>query len=223
MVLTSSPADIIAGLRHRGMTLEVADGRIGVSPADRLTEADRGAIRAHKPELLALLTAPLAREVADPVSVPINSGRTATAQPPSPQPVPERWAEFYSAPPFELALQDRLTWERVVALMADLDDHGVLVTAWSDQRLHVSAPEAPPLPLQRVVRDEAALIRAYVACPNCQQRHSLSPPFGWCRPCQKEAEESARGRGHVQVRVKNGRLEYGAVLCSEEGIDDGGA
>ena len=48
-------ADLLAGLRARGLTTVAACGRVRVGPADRLTEADRAAVRRLKGELLAAL------------------------------------------------------------------------------------------------------------------------------------------------------------------------
>lgn len=48
-------ADLLAGLRARGLTVEPAGGRVRVGPADRLTDADRAAVRRLKPALLAAL------------------------------------------------------------------------------------------------------------------------------------------------------------------------
>jgi len=48
--------DILNHLRERGVTLTPEpDGNIRVKPRDKLTDADRAEIRAHKPELVALL------------------------------------------------------------------------------------------------------------------------------------------------------------------------
>jgi hypothetical protein len=49
---------LLDGLKHFGFSLTVtALGTIEVSPASQLTEVDRAIIRAHKTELVALLTA----------------------------------------------------------------------------------------------------------------------------------------------------------------------
>jgi len=54
-----SGLEVIEGLRGRGFTLVVAEcGGLEVSPASELTPEDRAAIRAHKAELLELLTCP---------------------------------------------------------------------------------------------------------------------------------------------------------------------
>jgi hypothetical protein len=48
--------DILNHLRERGVTLTPEpDGNIRVKPRDKLTDADRAEIRAHKPERVALL------------------------------------------------------------------------------------------------------------------------------------------------------------------------
>lgn len=54
----SSLAGLLADLRRRGITLSRADGAgIRITPASRLTDADRAAIRAHREGLLDLLQA----------------------------------------------------------------------------------------------------------------------------------------------------------------------
>jgi hypothetical protein len=50
-----TPVAFLAQLRESGFTVSVIDGRVKVSPASRLTDADRAAIRDHKGEFLALL------------------------------------------------------------------------------------------------------------------------------------------------------------------------
>jgi TubC N-terminal docking domain len=51
-------ADLIAGLRRRGVELLTADdGRLGVRPAGQLTPEERAALVARKAEVLALLRA----------------------------------------------------------------------------------------------------------------------------------------------------------------------
>lgn len=48
--------DLLQNLRQRGFRLtELPGGKLKVSPSERLTDADRDAIRNHKPALLALL------------------------------------------------------------------------------------------------------------------------------------------------------------------------
>lgn len=47
--------DLLQHLRGTGFTIDAMDGGIRVAPAAALTDAQRQAIRTHKPELLALL------------------------------------------------------------------------------------------------------------------------------------------------------------------------
>ena len=47
-----SAVEVHADLRARGFTLRVCDGRLTVSPASRLTERDRGEIRALRDALI---------------------------------------------------------------------------------------------------------------------------------------------------------------------------
>ncbi len=60
---------LVEALSARGIALCMADGRIGVQPAGRLSDQERALIRAHKSELLALLAktaggSPILREIA---------------------------------------------------------------------------------------------------------------------------------------------------------------
>jgi hypothetical protein len=57
--------DLLRHLRDAGLALSVADGRLLVKPAGRLTDPDREAIRSHRDELLQLLATP----APDPVPV----------------------------------------------------------------------------------------------------------------------------------------------------------
>lgn len=50
--------DLLQHLRSAGFAINAVDGGIRVAPAAALTDAQRQAIRAHKPELLALLARP---------------------------------------------------------------------------------------------------------------------------------------------------------------------
>lgn len=47
-------AALVQDLRTRGFKLQAADGRLVVTPASRLTDADRELIKRHRDELLAL-------------------------------------------------------------------------------------------------------------------------------------------------------------------------
>jgi len=58
----SAVAQLVAGLRRRGIELLLADdGRIGVRPAGRLTPEERAALIANKPAVVAALRAELSR------------------------------------------------------------------------------------------------------------------------------------------------------------------
>jgi TubC N-terminal docking domain len=54
------PATLLSDLTRRGCRLRAEGGRLLVTPLSpgSLTDADRAALRAHKPALLALLSAP---------------------------------------------------------------------------------------------------------------------------------------------------------------------
>ena len=54
-------AEMLMRLMSCGIKFEVANEKIVVRPADKLTDADRDAIRANKPELMRLLSAGIAR------------------------------------------------------------------------------------------------------------------------------------------------------------------
>jgi len=75
---------------------------------------------------------------------------------------------------------------KAVSILAYLRDSGVLVTASAEEILLVIARPIAPALLARTEAN-AALLRATLACPQCQRRHSLSPPYGWCWPCRDAA------------------------------------
>lgn len=50
--------ELLQHLRGAGFTIDAIDGGIRVAPASALTDAQRQAVRTHKPQLLALLTCP---------------------------------------------------------------------------------------------------------------------------------------------------------------------
>jgi hypothetical protein len=56
MTTPTSPADLLADLSRRGITVRPVVGRLGVSPTSTLSDEDRAAIREHRAGLLALLT-----------------------------------------------------------------------------------------------------------------------------------------------------------------------
>ena len=58
----TSAAGLLADLSARGFAVAAAGDGLRVTPAGRLSEADREAIRAHKAELLALLLTPAAED-----------------------------------------------------------------------------------------------------------------------------------------------------------------
>ena len=68
---------LLQQLRNSGFDLDVAGDRLLVTPASRLTDADRADIRNFKVELLAMLTGqpPL---TSDTVLTPATAGRTCT-------------------------------------------------------------------------------------------------------------------------------------------------
>ncbi len=73
-------------------------------------------------------------------------------------------------------------------ILTYLRERDVLVTAdagGDEILLIISQPIVYAL-FTRIVAN-AALVCAYLACPQCGRRHSLSPPYGWCWPCSEEA------------------------------------
>ncbi len=58
----SDAVSLVESLSRRGIRLTPNPPKLTVEPASKLTDADREAIRQHKPALLALLTAPKAKE-----------------------------------------------------------------------------------------------------------------------------------------------------------------
>ncbi len=67
-------------------------------------------------------------------------------------------------------------------ILTYIRERGVLVTASTEEILLVISRAIPPALVERVAAN-AALLRAYLACPECGQRHSLCPPYGRCWPC----------------------------------------
>jgi hypothetical protein len=57
-----TPTALLADLERRGITVTAAGAQLRVVPGGRLAEADRAALRQHKPALLALLSAGTATE-----------------------------------------------------------------------------------------------------------------------------------------------------------------
>lgn len=56
-----TPLDVLAWLAGGGFTVEVREGRLWVSPASQLTEADRALLAGHRDALVAYLSGPPAR------------------------------------------------------------------------------------------------------------------------------------------------------------------
>jgi len=81
---------------------------------------------------------------------------------------------------------------KAATILAYLRERGVLVTASKEEILLVISREIAPALVTRVAVN-AAVLRAYLACPQCGQRHSLCPPYGWCWPCGEEAQQGDRG------------------------------
>lgn len=71
-------ADLLNDLRTSGFILRIKGDALHVAPADRLTDDLRAAIRANKPDLLALLALP---SVGDRVYLLSASGATVNLEP----------------------------------------------------------------------------------------------------------------------------------------------
>jgi len=81
---------------------------------------------------------------------------------------------------------------KAASILNYLRERGVLVTAAAEEILLVIARPIAPALLARTEAN-AALLRAALACPQCQRRHSLSPPYGWCWPCRDAATHDGPG------------------------------
>ncbi len=92
-------------------------------------------------------------------------------------------------------------------ILAYLRERGVLVTASAESILLVIARPIAPALLARTEAN-AALLRAALACPQCGQRHSLCPPYGWCWPCGEEAQQGDRGPCAFLSRVGEAGADY---------------
>ncbi len=87
-------------------------------------------------------------------------------------------------------------------ILTYLRERGVLVTASAsgEEILLIISREIPLALFTRIVAN-AALLRAYLACPQCGRRHSLSPPYGWCWSCAEESQQGERGPGAFVTHV----------------------
>lgn len=69
------PRDLLDDLRGAGLSVTLDCGRIIVAPKDRLTDAMRDAIRAHRGELVAVLAPPPLAPAAAQAAAPASSAR----------------------------------------------------------------------------------------------------------------------------------------------------
>ncbi len=100
---------------------------------------------------------------------------------------------------------------KAATILAYLRERGVLVTASQEEILLVMSREIAPALVTRVAAN-AALLRAYLACPECGRRHSLCPPYGRCWPCGEEAQQAARGPCAFLSRVAEAGEEASYAL-----------
>jgi hypothetical protein len=96
---------------------------------------------------------------------------------------------------------------KAATILTYLRERGVLVTAGQEEILLVISHAIAPALVTRVAAN-AALLRAYLACPQCGQRHSLCPPYGWCWPCREEAQQGERGPCAFLSRVGEAGADY---------------
>jgi len=100
---------------------------------------------------------------------------------------------------------------KAARILAYLRERGVLVTVSQEEILLVISREIAPALVTRVAAN-AALLRAYLACPECGRRHSLCPPYGRCWPCGEEAQQAARGPCAFLSRVAEAGEEASYAL-----------
>jgi hypothetical protein len=102
---------------------------------------------------------------------------------------------------------------KAATILTYLRERGVLVTAGQEEILLVISRAIAPALVTRVAVN-AALLRAYLACPQCGQRHSLCPPYGWCWPCGEEAQQGERGPCAFLSRVAEASADYPSLEVS---------
>jgi len=81
---------------------------------------------------------------------------------------------------------DAVDMGKAATILTYLRERGVLVTAGKEEILLVISRAIAPALVMRVAAN-AALLRAYLACPECGRHHSLCPPYGWCAVCRAAA------------------------------------
>lgn len=74
-------AELLLRTRTAGFVLDVADGKLLVTPASKLTDALRAELRNHKPALLALLAAPATEPRQRPYRLSAAEADAAHAEP----------------------------------------------------------------------------------------------------------------------------------------------
>ncbi len=109
--------------------------------------------------------------------------------------------------PYIAGRLDARATAKAVSILAYLRERGVLVTAGQEEILLVISHEIAPALVTRVAAN-AALLRAYLACPECGRRHSLCPPYGRCWPCGEEAQQAERGPCAFLSRVGEAGADY---------------
>jgi len=115
--------------------------------------------------------------------------------------------------PFVAGHLSAVVMGKAAAILTYLRERGVLVTASQEEILLVISRAIAPALVTRVVAN-AALLRAYLACPQCGQRHSLCPPYGWCWPCGEEAQHRERGPCAFLSRVAEASADYPSLEVS---------
>jgi len=102
---------------------------------------------------------------------------------------------------------------KAATIVAYLRERGVLVTADTEEIVVVISRAITHALFTRIVAN-AALLRAYLACPQCGQRHSLAPPYGWCWPCSEDARQGERGPcafvSHTAAASESAEVSHGS-------------
>lgn len=161
---------LLVTLQGRGTIFAVeSSGQLRFrAPVGALTEADHEAIRVHKAELIALLFPP---PMVDPcvLHLPIED---------------DTWEAGRLGP---------ADMDKAAGILAYLRERQIVVTASAGEISVIIGRPTSQTMVERITA-QAALMRAYLACPHCGRRHSLSPPYGWCWPCAAETWDGSRGK-----------------------------
>lgn len=117
--------------------------------------------------------------------------------------------------PFVAGYLSAVEQGKAATIVTYLRERGVFVTADAGgEEILLVIGRAIPLALFTRIVANAALLRAYLACPQCGRRHSLAPPYGWCWPCGEDAQQGERGPGafmtHVAAASESEEVPHGS-------------